>query len=341
MLDVVFSRCPVGNGTELAIKKGWLQEELVKHDARFCLLQSMDSKFHKSHFTQEYPLHFREGGNIPPIWARSFDDRCVLIGLSRQNDLRGIFVKKDSAIQTIDDLRGKTIAVPRRVDAPIDFRYLTALHGIDTILNFFGMHLSDINLINVPCENIVSKQVTGFDIYKKDDDYITGEFEAVLSGTADAAFSRCVKAARLNEDDSFRNLVSPEVSFRIPNINNDTVHAITCTKPFAYEHPEVVIAYLKVLIATGRYISANQDDFVNSSASGIYSATPEEMKAAFDKNYLYNRIPSFSDEALSQLQLQKEFLYNHGILQNDFSIASWMDQSFLKQAEIEATQIVY
>lgn len=338
MKDVVFTRCPVGNATEMAVKKGWLQAELSRHDARFVLLQSLDKPLHKAHFTQEAPLHFREGGNIPPLWAQSCGDRCVLIGLTLQRDCRGVFVRKDSDIESVDQLAKARLAIPVRKDAPIDFRYLTAVKEFTDILNYAGLSYEATEKYMVPCENITAAKVSGnqLDVHGRTDDLVTEEFEAVLSGRADAAFARNVKALRLEKSGLLRNLLTPELQSEIPYVSNDTVLAITCTKPFAYENPEIVVSYLKTLIFTGRYISGHHDEFVESSSTGIYGATPEEMKAAFDPLVLYERVPCFSEECMSQINEQKEFLNRMGIIRNNYSIESWMDGAFLKAAMEEA-----
>lgn len=341
MLDVVFSRCPVGNATELAVRKGWLQNTLSEMDARFVLLQSMDKEYHSAHYEQIPPLHFRDGGNIPPVWAQSHGDRSVLLGVSYQNEARGIYVRPDSPIQSVGDLKGKRIAIDVRPDAVIDFRYLTAMRGIESAVNYYGFGLENLILEKINCQNIVTRKTDGLSTLRSSEDFLTEDFEAVIDGKADAVFAHSIKAVRHDKAGILRNIMTPEDQKDIPNLNNNAILAITCTKPFAYEHPEIVIAYLKEIIKAAEYIKGNHEDFLESSADGIYGATPEEMAASFENEQLFSRYPELSDKGLSLMDKQKEFQIKMGTInkENDFDILKWSDPAFLKKAYDEISEI--
>lgn len=333
-IKTVFSRCPVGTATELSIKKGWLQEALLNVNAEFTLLQSLEEKYHSVHFTQEYPLHFRDGGNIPPMWAQSHGDRSVLLGVSYQHEARGIFVHNDSDIQSVEQLKGKTIAIPVREDAVIDFRFLTAMRGVHDILEYAGIKMDEVNIQYIPCKNIKDKRTTGLDTLNKDSDFMTEDFVAVLEGKVDAVFDHSIKAVRHDQAGIVRDILAEDEKKNIKNINNNAVLAITCTKPFAYEHPEIVVTYLKEVIKAGRYAGIHHEDFLDAAASGVYGATPAEMALSFDNDYLFNRVPELSEKSFELLSDQKEFIIKCGKIcrENDFDVRDWADKSFLDKA---------
>lgn len=336
MIKTVFSRCPVGTATEYLIKKGLLGNALQKVGGEFCVLQEMDVAYHNSHFTQEAPLHFRDGGNIPPLWAQSQGDRSVLLGVTYQQEARGIYVRKDSDIHCIEDLKGKRIALPVRKDAVIDFRYLTMLRGFEEALTYYGLSLADIEPVYVSASSISMKKV--YDAAAQiPTDFMTEDFLAVEEGKADAAFANSVKVVRHNRANLYRNILSSEEQRLIPNNNNNAVLAITCTKPFAYEHPEIVCAYLKELIKAGLYIKDNPQDFLETTASDIYGATTEEFSSSFDNTQLFQRVPELTDKSLQLLNDRKEFLLRHNIIirEKDFEIEKWADGSFLQTARQE------
>ncbi len=333
-IQTVVSRCPVGTASELIIKKGWLQKALLQKNAGFCILQSMGSEHLRAHFTQEAPLHFRDGGNIPPIWAQSQGERSVLLGVTFQKDKRGIFVRPDSPIKDIKDLKGKRLAIPVREDAIVDFRQLTALHGFQNILAHVGILMDEVELCPIKCKNIVPSLKKNLDLLDNSVDFITEEIQAVIDGKADAAFTSSVKTERHENAKILANILPLELHREIPDINNDSVLAITCTKPFAYEHPDLVVVYLKELIKAGRWIPDHKKEFVETIASGIYGATPEEIMATFDEELLFQRIPELSDRGFEMLNKEKEFLIQQNMIpkEKDFDIEAWADPGFLEQA---------
>ena len=336
-MRVVVSRCPVATATELSMKKGWLQKALEKQGGEFCLLQSMDKQYHQAHFTQQAPLHFREGGNIPPLWARSQGECCVLLGASFQRERRGIYVRTEDDIRTVADLRGKRLAIPVREKAVVDFRKLTMLHGFQDVLRHYGLGLEDVELVPVSAQNITSAATVGkkMDVLKKDDDFLTEDFQAVLDGRADAAFANSIKAVRHDKVGLLREIMTEEDQRVIPNINNNAVLPLTCTKPFADEHPEIVVAYLKTVILAARWAAAHQEEFIETVCGGVYGATPKEMGRAFDLPYLFaHREPILDESAFSMLEEEKTFLLENGVIrpEDDYDLRDWGAPHFLAQA---------
>ncbi|MCR5373053.1 MAG: ABC transporter substrate-binding protein [Solobacterium sp.] len=335
-VQAVVSRCPVATATEYSMKKNRLSEAFSVEGAEFCLLQSLDPKVHSAHYTQLYPLVFREGGNIPPLWARSQGERCVLLGVSFQKERRGIFVRPDSPIRSVADLRGKRLAIPVRPDAVVDFRRITMLHGFYDVLKYYGISMDEVELVPVSAENIVSSLKQGtMDTLRSNDDFMTEDFLAVVEGKADAAFANSIKAVRHNHAGILREIMTEQDQRDIPNINNNAVLPLTCTKPFCDEHPEIVVAYLREVIRSARLAQQNQEDFINTVCSGVYGATPDEMREAFDLPYLFaNRIPVLNDKAFEMLQIEKDFLIANGVIrpEDDYDLHEWAAPEFLEAA---------
>ena len=335
-VQAVVSRCPVATATEYSMKKTWLSDAFESAGAEFVLLQSLGAKAGRSHFTQTAPLVFREGGNIPPLWARSQGERCVLLGATFQKERRGIFVRPDSPIQSVADLRGRRLAIPVRPDAVVDFRKMTMLHGFRDVLRWYGISLDEVELVPVSAENIVSSLKPGtMDSLRNNDDFLTEDFQTVIEGKADAAFANSIKAVRHDRAKILRNVMSEQDQTDIPNINNNAVLPLTCTKPFCDEHPEVVVAYLKEVIRAAKEAQQNQEDFINMVCSGVYGATPDEMRDAFDLPYLFaNRIPVLNDKVFEMLEEEKQFLIENGVIrpEDDYDLHAWAAPQFLAEA---------
>lgn len=331
-MDVIFSRCPVGTVTEMLMRTGRIQEALKEEGHTFRLLQEMDPKFMPAHFTQVEPLAFRDGGNIPPIWAQSQENRSVVVGVTYQYERQGIFVRNDSDIKCLEDLKGRKFAIPVRTAIPVDFQKATALCGLECALEGTGVHMSDIRIVDIPCSAYNIKQSKSLNVMKKDFDLVTEEFAAVQEGLADAAYANSVKVTRLMEQELFRNLLDEDKQRARGVLNNNNPIVITCTKKFAYEHPDIVVLYLKELINAGNYAKDHKDEFIANVCEGIYEASPEEMINSYSDDINMIRVPSLNEEDVKALKKRADFLFRCGIINHIPDIDSWVDPNFLEKA---------
>jgi ABC-type nitrate/sulfonate/bicarbonate transport system substrate-binding protein len=331
-MQVVFSKCPVGAATEIIMRNGALIDMIDRSGGEFTLLQSMAPEFQKAHFTQEAPLHFRDGGNMPPIWAQSIADRSVLLGATRQYERVGLFVKADSQISEVSQLKGRRIAIPIREKAVFDFRRYTAIRGVETLLGFYGLTPGDVEYVPVKCTDAPPRRISGFTVQTKDTDFLTQDVLAVLDGDADAVFCNSIKAVRHADAGLMKNLIPEEGQIPRTYVNNNSCLLITCTKPFAYDHPEIVITYLRELFKAADWAAENRDAFLETVSHGVYDADPAECARSFSENVHKLRRPAMTDELLALADSQKIFLLRQGALEKDFDILRWADGSFLEEA---------
>ena len=66
----------------------------------------------ESHFGHTQANSFRQGGNIPPLWARSHGADVRLIGLSWAEQYQAVVTRRDSGIDGPADLAGRKLALP-------------------------------------------------------------------------------------------------------------------------------------------------------------------------------------------------------------------------------------
>lgn len=331
-MQVVFSKCPVGAATEIIMRNGTLIDMIERSGGKFTLLQSMAPENQKAHFTQETPLHFRDGGNMPPIWAQSKGDRSVLLGATRQYERVGLFVKADSPLNEVSGLKGRRIAIPVRDQAVFDFRKYTAIRGVETLLGYYGLTPYDVEYVPIKCFDAPPKPIEGFTTKTRDSDFLTQDVLAVLDGQADAVFCNSIKAVRHADAGLMKNLI-PEAE-QIPRfyVNNNSCLLITCTKDFAYEHPEIVVSYLKELFKAADWAAENKEAFLEIVSHGVYDADAAECARSFSEDVHKLRRPAMTDELLALAESQKDFLLRQGALEKDFDIFKWADDSFLKEA---------
>jgi len=71
-VDLWYSRCGAATASAIAIRQGWLQAEFSRGGTELrSLRDSEDGSVRDSHYHHQTSGLFREGGNIPPIWARA------------------------------------------------------------------------------------------------------------------------------------------------------------------------------------------------------------------------------------------------------------------------------
>lgn len=67
-----FTRCPVPTATGIAADRQWLADEFTPDGITVRSLQDAAPDADRAaHFTHALPGLFREGGNVPALWARS------------------------------------------------------------------------------------------------------------------------------------------------------------------------------------------------------------------------------------------------------------------------------
>jgi ABC-type nitrate/sulfonate/bicarbonate transport system substrate-binding protein len=93
-VELWYTRCGAATASDLAIRKGWLQEEFAKPGTVLNSLKDSDSlSVRNSHYNHSRSGMFREGGNIPPIWARGIGVDTVVVGISWLDEYQGILVR--------------------------------------------------------------------------------------------------------------------------------------------------------------------------------------------------------------------------------------------------------
>ena len=133
--ELWYTRCPVPTASSLAIAQGWLDEEFAPDGIAVASLRSSaDRAVRESHFGHTQANSFRQGGNIPPLWARSHGADVRLIGLSWAEQYQAVVTRRDSGIEGPADLAGRKLALPRRLNDQIDFWQATALRGYESTL---------------------------------------------------------------------------------------------------------------------------------------------------------------------------------------------------------------
>ena len=109
-----YTRCPVPTPLGIAAQLDWVRKEFARDGIDVRTLQDeSDPILRDSHFDHTLANSFRQGGNIPAIWARSTGRKTRVLGLSWTDEAQLIFSRPDSKVR---DDRGPQGQAPRCPD---------------------------------------------------------------------------------------------------------------------------------------------------------------------------------------------------------------------------------
>jgi 2'-hydroxybiphenyl-2-sulfinate desulfinase len=329
--EIHYTICPVGNASYIAANKGFLKDGLGKIGVTPIQLQTLpDPELWKTHFTYKNDILFREGGNIPPLWAKSNDAEVTLIGLAVLAQKQYILVRADSDIDTVEQLRKRKIGIPVHPNAAIDFHRATAEHGFKIALSARGVCTKETEVVELQDDdNYVSKE--------RGRKLGIVEVEALDSGKVDAIYIKSTRSQGLLDTGKYKAIFEiHKHPCHLAPINNEQPNAFTVSRRLAEEHPEVVTEYVKQVILAAQWAKANYAEVLDLFAEQTYG-TPGQVASAYSLGFHKVLTPNLSEESLALLEGQKRFLFDRGYLKKDFPLEKWADDRFLKAAwkEIE------
>lgn len=326
LTDLWYTRCGAATASALAIQKNWLQAEFsqggtILHSLR----DSHDRDILNSHYHHKLTGLFREGGNIPPIWAKAQGQDTAVIGITWLDEYQGILTRADSGLREIKDLQGKRLGLPLHQDALIDFQRGAALHGFVTAFGLAGLDPKDAVFVDV--EGLRDRGERPADGSR------SVEVEALLEGKVDAVFLRFARGYRASQDPRFHEVININtLADPLLRVGNGTPRPVTVDRPFLEKHPDLVARYLAVLLRTAAWAERHPRESAEQliPASGGFSV--EDVWASHGSDVHRSFTPKLSEDYIKGLETQKNFLRDWGFLAADFDIADWIVNEPLAEA---------
>lgn len=277
----------------LARKKGWFEEEFAKTGAKVKWAE-FQSGPPMTEAIAANRLDFAGLGNLPVVAAQAADIPFLEISqiLDGKNNT-AIIVPKDSKIQTVDDLKGKKIAVAKGSNA-YNFLY----RGLSQA----NLKTDDLNVIQLqPNEAQPAFETGGVDAWAVWDPYISTN---VQSGKA-----------RILTDGEHLGVISP--SFLIVR------------SKFAKEHPDLVVAYLKVYEKARLWEEQHFDETVAFYADEL-KVDGSIISAGLKRSKTIN-IP-ISQDTIDEQQKTADFQYSLKNIRVKIDTSKVVDNQYIEKA---------
>jgi sulfonate transport system substrate-binding protein len=327
-----YTRCPVPTASGIAIDTGILAGKFETEQVAVSSIRaSSDPAVRESHFNHSKERSFREGGNIPPLHARSLGKDTRVVGLTWVEEFQSLLTTSNSAISSPENLRGRRILVPAHGADRIDFERAMALRGIEATLALAGLTLQDVELVDV--RTVVGSLVERQGSYQGD--HYRYELDALRRGVGDAFYA---KGAPGSEAVTREHLVpvldlrtSPDPQHRV---NNGTPRPITVSAELLETRPDLVQRYLAALIDAAGW-AQNHEAEAFEILSAETGAPVASARTAYGPT-APRLFPSWDPQLVELLGYQKGFLLRHGFLTDDVDIEAWLVREPLYAAFAEA-----
>lgn len=330
-VELWYTRCGAATASALAIQKGWLQEEFAKPGTILhSLRESHSLETRNSHYNHSQSGMFREGGNIPPIWAKGKGQDTVVLGITWLDEYQGILTLADNGIRTPADLKGKRLGVPLHRGSVIDFQRGAAQHGYETALHTVGLSVDDVTLVDI--EAPVYDRQDG-PRQERQETSSPVEVKALEAGEVDAIFLRFARGYRLSQDPRFHQVINiNDLPDHLLRVNNGTPRPITVDREFLDKYPDVVVRYLVVLLETAEWASQNREEVIDLLRADGRDISREEVIGSHGEAFHNFFEPKLVPEYIAGLERQKDFLHEWGYFENNFDIRTWIESWPLTRA---------
>ncbi|MEU6797057.1 ABC transporter substrate-binding protein [Nonomuraea wenchangensis] len=311
-----YTRCPVPTASGVALDTGRLAASL--REAGLSLAPIQRAGLDEAHFDHRLPALFREGGNVPALWARSRGERTRLVGLTWVPELQALVTRPGSGITGPGGLKGRRLILPTHGGDRVDFFRAMALRGFDASLRSAGLSLDDVELVDAPAPLPHTHDVGA-------DGFYAATVAALNAGLGDVAYVKGAPGADVIARDGLECVhdLTRTADARL-QVNNGTPRTLTVSEDLAVRRPDVVARYIAALRQAARWAAAHPDDTTRIVAAETGS-TPAGVARAYGHE-LYHRLePELNAEWLEHLDDQKRFLLRHGVITRDFAIGEWAD----------------
>lgn len=326
--ELWYTRCPVPTASGIAQNRRWLHGAFAQVGVTLeSIRASRDRAVRESHFRHSLAGSFREGGNVPPIWARSRGQDTVVVAITWVDEEQLVLVRPDSEIRSVVDLRGRKLGIVRNAAVDlVDVGRAEGLRGLTTALRLNGVGRDEVTFVDVASPAWELNERTD-----RAEDRPNPALDALRAGTVDAIFIKGAGSA-IALDRGLRAIFNlNEQADPLLRLSAGSPRPVTVDRQTLVDSPELVDRYLAVLIKTAEWAKTHADDVVATVAAET-GADAAVVRRAFGPNLHRAFEPQLSDTYVRGLSDQKDWLLAEGFIPADFDVASWIASAPLVRA---------
>jgi len=328
-----YTRCPVATASGIAFQRKSFDQEFNGSDYVVRNIKELGLAQADTHFDHRLSDSFREGGAIPPLWARSRGADTLAVGLTFVADSLAVFVRADDKARRVQDLAGRRCGLPVRPYILIDFMKVNAHKGFYSTLAANGMQESDVQIVEMTINddmhgsiNADLKQGDRPSLYDADIDYLLrGEVDAIFCKNAEVGLIERRYAGRIRK---LYDLMTDQTDRA--HMVNANPRIITVSAGLAREAPEAVERYLLVLVRTANWAASHPAEATAVMAKEL-GVSEADIRSSYEPDFHKKLWPSFGPELRRLLQVQIDFMQARGYL-GQVDLEAWMQTRFLDQA---------
>jgi len=325
----------------IAAQQGFIEEEFRKDGIEVRTLQDVtDPELRDSHYDHKLDNSFRQGGNIPAIWARSAGRATRVVGLTWTDEAQVILTLPGSGIQSLRDLKGKRLGVLRNPFIKIDFWRATTLRAYVAALKLEGYSQRDVQLVEISRTDAPTANARG---WGRGEPEKSPEIQALLNGEVDAIFHKGSRGLEIADTIGAISVFDlgkhPDPKVRV---NNGSPRTLTVDAGLLERNPDVVVRLLKRVLQAGRWAEAHPREALAYVARETFSSE-QAVERAYGKDVGAHLKTDLEESSIVALDDFKNFLSDFGFLVRDFDVRSWVEPWPLAQArkELAAEQRIH
>ncbi|HVT08958.1 MAG TPA: ABC transporter substrate-binding protein [Polyangia bacterium] len=331
-----YTRCPVPTPLGIAAQLGWIEEEFKGDGIRVRTLQDeVDPAVRDSHYDHRLENSFRQGGNIPAIWARSVGRDTRVVGLTWTDEAQVILTLPRTGIRSVRDLAGRKLAVATRPDDLIDFWKATTVRAYVAALNLHGLTVNDVELVEYPRTGNSSVGPRAFDAPVEQ----TPEAQALLRGDVDAIFHKGSRGLELAE------AIGAQVVFDVGahpdpkvRVNNGSPRTLTVDAGLLQRDPSLVVRLLKRVILAGRWAEEHPREAIAYVARETRSSEGA-VRNAYGNDVNQHLKTDLEESSIQALADFTDFLHQWRFIPNAVDVRAWIDPRPLERALAELAEL--
>ncbi|WP_455714768.1 ABC transporter substrate-binding protein [Anaerosporobacter sp.] len=242
-------------------------------------------------------------GNLPPVVLKSNGVDVSIVAMNDSELDQCIVVPKDSKIQSVKDLKGKSV-----------------ICGKGTILDEYLRRVLKVNDLKYEDVSVINDVATA-----------TSTFS---SGNADALAISYTQALLVNEQFPIRFIVSTRDSNK--ELASQTV--LVARNEFLQDHPDVMTAFLKAYIRGYQYAIDNKEEALNAFVNDKVSRDIVDEVYGSKDQVFSNLSGEITDKDINRLQELDTFLFENGLISESVNLKELVNDSFYKEALAEVSK---